>query len=656
MSNNPLDTLASEASSEAALAVEGGKRPAEQAPQEQEQEQEQGKGGNEEQSLEAEEAAGGPPLPPAGQEAAALKPDLFHQEHRDSEPNGGAGEALHSDVPGGVGDAAMAAVDDRLDSKGEQALPHTNGFIDNAEDKAVRNEVDSTRVEHEGGRVPSMSVDVEQPARQQANGDGSSRQPEPEQQQGEAILPAPGADESVPLEQIDEQQQPSANGLPHLNGEGHEGVNGAAQSLSAQPSSSTLQDDPVPAEETRSQDQAPLNIDTLLNAPEKPNDPSNGGGADPTPSKPLSEEQQPPLSMDALPDDPAPLPSQLVQGHAPTSTDIHQDVTASSLPQAEQQQPAPRSPFTSGEPTIPADAERVPPTNPATMPGLSADLASPSLAKRPFEPDTEDARARDYFGEAIEEPSSKRQKLTPPPSAASGAEHSTSTAASQQPSADAPTGPAAGVPELNTMPEQAADHPEIQFGMDDMGEKAGEADAEGEPEMEADQSGAAPFGNASMADQTIDQSLNESMVSGVMAIELFAFGSALTPTLSVLCVSRMAISLTSKMHTISPINNSSQSHRKHCLRFQTQPSRAHTTMLSPLSLLHPLLVPHLAFPHRKHLFHQHLQLHQSRRRCPRSSKSTLCRSCVRSRSATKPHPSCSLSTRSRSASPPTRRS
>ena len=509
MSNNPLDTLASEASSEAALAVEGGKRPAEHAPQEQEAQKE----GNEEQSLEAEEAAGGPPLPPAGQEAAAVKPDLFHQEHTDSEPNGGAGEALHSEVLGGVGDAAMAAVDDRLDSKGEQALPHTNGYIDNAQDKAVGNEVDSTRVEDEGGRVPLMSTDVEQPTRQQVNGDASSQQPEPEQhqQQGEAILPAPGADKSVPMEQIDEQQQQApANGLPHLNGHGHEGVNGTAQSPSAQPSTSTLHDEPGPAE-ARSQDQPPLPMDALLDASDKSDVPSNEGGAVSTVSQPLPNQQQPPLSMDALPDDPAPLPSQLVQGHAPTSTDIHQNVTASSLPQDEQQQSAPRSPFTSGEPTIPANAERVPQTHPATMSGLSADLASPSLAKRPFEPDTEDARARDYFGEAIEEPSSKRQKLTPPPPAASGAEQSTE--APQQALDDAATGPPAGVQEQNSLPGQTVDHPEIQFGMDDMGEKAGEADAEGEPEIEADQSSAAPFGDASMADQTIDQSVNQSMVS-----------------------------------------------------------------------------------------------------------------------------------------------
>jgi len=230
----------------------------------------------------------------------------------------------------------------------------------------------------------------------------------------------------------------------------------------------------------------------------------------PASQQPPASETAPPLSMDALPDAPAPLPSQLVNHSIPSVTDAQFDSSLpATLDASEQQQAPPRSPFTSGEPTIPADAERVPPTNPQTMPegSLPQSLASPSLAKRPFEPDTSNPDARDYFGDATE-PQVKRQRMSPPvgDSAEAGftsveqqqlgtaaVEPSTGAAVGQPAQADA-DGEKDAEADAEADVDPAVHEPEIQFGTADMGEQPPLP-----PKLEA--------GDASMLDQSLDQSM-----------------------------------------------------------------------------------------------------------------------------------------------------
>ena len=395
-------------------------------------------------SVEAEETGNGAPkMPPAGVEGAAVKPtlELDQQEHQQQLPNGGAGEALHSENGlAGTGDAAMAAADSRLDT-GE--LPHTNGYVSDAQDQQQGNEVDYGRVAAltgeestgAGEKAPPMSMDIEQPADRQVD----AQDPEPEKQ-GEAMEPAPGQTQTngeaaaaegdaMSLDNIlssansghAEQSSLPREEVPQTNGHpAAEETAAHAPQEPPRPTSEFQQTVPEPAsslgqpseQDVVSKLPTPATSQTLQADPSFP----VTEASQPAFQQPPASETAPPLSMDALPDAPAPLPSQLVNHSIPSVTGAQFDSSLPpSLDASEQQQAPPRSPFTSGEPTIPADAERVPPTNPQTMPegSLPQSLASPSLAKRPFEPDTSNPDARDYFGDATE-PQVKRQRMSPP--------------------------------------------------------------------------------------------------------------------------------------------------------------------------------------------------------------------------------------------------
>lgn len=305
-------------------------------------------------SLEAEEQ-GGPRMPGAGQEAAALKgPVDEEKEHPTS-----AGQAVTMNG-GGVGDAAMAAVDDRLDTN---ELAHTNGDLLNdapAEDREGQAEVDYGRVASLTGeegreRAPEMSFDVDQPARLDSKPE-SAAQGDAEAQRTEAVEPAPGHDEA-----------PVPAGQPDLS-------------------------EPVPADPVAS-----------VSAEAQPTAESSS-----LPSQPPAESEAPPASMDALPDAPAPLPSQLVNHTAPVN-DMQFEEPATSIP-SEEKLPQPTTqagePPAAYDPSL-AEGAAIPPTHPEAV---APDSISPSLQKRPFEPDNSQ-ESKPYQGD-VTEPVQKRQRTS----------------------------------------------------------------------------------------------------------------------------------------------------------------------------------------------------------------------------------------------------
>lgn len=366
-------------------------------------------------SLEAEEA-GGPRMPGAGQEAAALKGPVDEQkEHPTS-----AGQASLIGG-GGVGDAAMAAVDDRVDTN---ELPHTNGdLLQDApsEDRTAQAEVSYERVANLTGeqgheRAPDMSFDVDQPARLEK--DPAAAAPahgDAEQQRTEAVEPAPG-----------HQETPVPTGQPDLSEPAQPAPLDQAP-LPPSSSTSTLQPEqdavqPVKAS-TEFQQTTPASLE--LQSQRQQHDPYSeeasppSGVPMPLPTSPSSSSAQqqpslpqeaPPASMDALPEDPAPLPSQLVNHSAPV-TDMQLEGPSSSLSEDQKlQQPATQAGDGSPtfDPTLAADQPRVPPTHPDSV---VPDPENNSLQKRPFEPDNS-IQSRLYQGDTTE-PSTKRQKVSP---------------------------------------------------------------------------------------------------------------------------------------------------------------------------------------------------------------------------------------------------
>lgn len=405
----------------------------------------------------------------------------------------------------------MAAVDDRLDRE-DLALPHTNGYVNgngngsttsppSQEQLQQPNELDyknivdtvnatSTEPTSEE-RIPAISTDVDQPQ-------GLEEPDVPQQQQqptlvssssvfeegkgegvvsqseslGEAILPAPGQDNSVPLEQVEPE-------LPSISST-------TAQTQATEPSF--------------------------------------------TPS------------LDSLPDAPAPLPSQLVNETAPSLTDATQGVveqlsndnttttsdaqpTASLSALLDSSAPTPTAP-TSFEPsTVTMETEDGVPPSSAPVSAVSPFPAhSPSLAKRPFEPDTSSTDAS-YFGadaqavaaggssaviEGQEEPSLKRQKISPigspsaiPAEAAAGAEAGADAPVMQIDEASAPT---------STAPVSAAPAPATAEAEADGQDADADGDVDAADAEEADSSAppaaaSRPELDASMIDQSLDFSL-----------------------------------------------------------------------------------------------------------------------------------------------------
>lgn len=403
--SNPLDTLASEA----AVVQENGQQEHKDPSQQEQQPPSMKDMNNDDDStpLSVEEAAGGPPMPPAGQQGAALKEaigavppagDHLHIQSPSTQP-----EALSI---GGHGDAAMAAIDSRLDE--DAPIPHTNGYLELSHqsngaagqgEQGQPNELDYQRVVEvanstsqdvqEGAgqqeHIPPVSMDIEHPqgleephlpapAESDSLGQGATSASE---SLGEAILPAPGQDNAQPLSEVEPE---------------------------ATDSSTALQE-------------------TAASAPQEANLP---GGE---------------TSLASIPDTPAPLPSQLVNHTAPTtdgtqnlpppagsegadpSQQILENGSATST-NAEQQPAAPERPANAPPASLSnlLDSSAPTPEAPDAAPSISslAPVPSPSLAKRPFEETSASINDEaNYFGtpasmqEEGGEPSSKRQRVSP---------------------------------------------------------------------------------------------------------------------------------------------------------------------------------------------------------------------------------------------------
>lgn len=467
--------------------------------------------------LSVEESAGGPPMPPAGQQAAALKeaigavPPADDHIHLQSPPTEPAVLSL------GHGDAAMAAIDTRLDE--DAPVPHTNGYLEQGlpstgsngveeAEQAQPNELDYQRVvevanstsqdvqEGQSGQaehIPPMSMDVEHPqgleepelplpiaeSVESANEarlavDSLSGDPSTSETLGEATLPAPGADNAQPLESVEAEQPQVAIAS----------ATAAAASLEAA----------VPSEQEQAQ---------------------------------AGE-----FSLASLPDEPTPLPSQLVNATAPTT-----DATQSLPPLPSTEQPASSSEqqaqisITSSDAqqqpqilengsTIPSSASeeqpRAPNAPPSSLsnlldssaptpepptPSSFAPIPSPSLAKRPFEDDTTTSSSAaqataeaNYFGTGSgegesSEPSSKRQRVSPE--------------AMSQPGTGAAS-PAMQVDDVKPSIQQQPQEGQTTSAAASAVDADGEADAEGD----SDQANKTePSADASMIDQSLDLSM-----------------------------------------------------------------------------------------------------------------------------------------------------
>jgi hypothetical protein len=388
-----------------------------------------------EESLEKEEAAGGPPMPAAGVEGAAIKQSIpLAAEQAQDQPATKPADALMSGG-GGVGDAAMAAVDDRLDT-GD--LPHTNGYTqeltgssENPQGNGAGVSVDYGRVANltgdEGEQVPPMSFDIDQPA-------AEAPKPAGEPEQGEAIPPAPGAESTAPLSLSPKPSSP----LPPFPSSAEESMS-IPQANSIQPPAESQQTIPQPLD-SHSQPSEQATVSQLpsghteeqMQATSQPEQqPLSQMSASPLPPLPTQPSFSP--SMDSLPQDPAPLPSQLVNQSVP-QTDLSQAGPEAAIPASQQlqQSAGQQSPYEpSGQPTtsssssfeaFPTEQQQQPQQNghatdastsfPPTHPDFVAPPEiSPSLAKRPFEPDNSSA-SLPYQGDVIE-PTFKRQKVSP---------------------------------------------------------------------------------------------------------------------------------------------------------------------------------------------------------------------------------------------------
>lgn len=352
-------------------------------------------------SIEQEEAAGGPPMPAAGVEAAATKAALPVREGETDAPATTAGEALTAGA-GGVGDAAMAAIDDRLDT-GD--LPHTNGHSEDAPQvpgDGAGVAVDYGRVANlignEGEQVPTMSFDIDQPAMEapQSTGDevaGAADEPAPGPMHAEEPAAAEIASTDSQLHANDASPIPATSAVPddtHQARASSESQHVDPQ-LSAEPASSFVEQR---AAETAQPTPSPLpQAEAAASASLEQSDRVGFSSlADLVDSQPA-----PPVSMDALPSDPTPLPSQLVSGSVDrTDAPMNTSENASSGFDA------------ATAPTDPSIAQ------PEPSSAVSPPLVSPSLNKRPLEPETSQASFADDGSDLIE-PELKRQKVSPEP-------------------------------------------------------------------------------------------------------------------------------------------------------------------------------------------------------------------------------------------------
>lgn len=414
-------------------------------------------------------------MPAAGQAGAAMKPSLEavmttnedgSSSVQDYSTSTTAAQAAHLpavengvSVPelAGTGDAAMAAVDERLDPAGplENSLPHTNGYIEqattNGEHRAdsvdyskVANLTGSTTDANEGGeRVPPMSFDIDQPAREEAA---------PETQ-GEAILPAPGTLETQqPVEEIDTMEdirpaegpqeevtvaETATAAAPATAVESEVAMEEAAQQPEQSGLSSQTEQQPTEAPQPEEQPAEVLQPEEPMeqvseqppSAPVSEQPPSESA---PVPEQSASAEanEQPATdtfnpSMDSLPDAPAPLPSQLVN-HTVPSTDLDQ---AGPAPAAPSEVIAPAVQETSAVESLAPEAD---PSSVVPPAAASSTMPEPSTTtKRPYEEDTSVAEvpatdlatsgqdsvatptAATAAAVAADEPHVKRQKMSP---------------------------------------------------------------------------------------------------------------------------------------------------------------------------------------------------------------------------------------------------
>lgn len=511
-SSNPLDTLASEAvvhqnGDEGLGPLPPSLSVQEQSPLPLKETMQQDMDNNPDDDstpLSVEEAAGGPPMPPAGQQGLALKeaigaiPPPDDHIHIQSPPTESSRLAL------GHGDAAMAAIDTRLDE--DAPIPHTNGYLEqglpqsNGEqgEQDQPNELEYQRVVEVANstdqqvqegltgqqeHIPPMSMDIEHPQgleepelplpiaesvesahEAQLAVDSMQGAPSTSETLGEATLPAPGQDNAQPLSEIEPEP------------------------------TSTTTIAPVPSTATEEESAA-----RTQNEPSLP---------------PAGE-----TSLSSIPDTPAPLPSQLVNHTAPT-TDATQSLTAeasstsspsaTSAPQtlengttapttAEgEQQPERKANAPPSSLSNLLDSSAPTPEGPSSS-SFSAPIPSPSLMKRPFEDEgissNADAAAEaNYFGSAHEEdsePSSKRQRVSP-------------EAMSQPQSQQIEGGSSMQLDQGSLNPPPSADMQQGSSAMDADGEADADADAEGDsdmaPKMEA------PSADVSMIDQSLDMS------------------------------------------------------------------------------------------------------------------------------------------------------
>lgn len=502
--SNPLDTLASEA---AVVQHQNG-----DVVQVEERQAVVEDNGDDDTPLSVEEAAGGPPMPPAGQQGAALKeaigalPPADDHVHVPNSPPA----PQESSLMGGHGDAAMAAIDIRLDE--DAPIPHTNGYLEQGlnagEELQQPNELEYERVvqvanstdqdvqegvvaAQEEDRIPPMSMDIDQPqgieepdselplpiaqslesAREASLAvDSLLGAPSASESIGEAILPAPGQNNEQPLSQLEPE--------PEI-------TTAVQESLPSPPAQETA----LPAGES---------------------------------------------TLSSIPDTPAPLPSQLVNHTVPTT-----DATLS-LP-SPSSETAPESSSTTAPPQIlengTSSIESVEPqqrqTNapPASLSNLLdssaptpegpistfspsyAPIPSPSLTKRPLEDDytsNADANAAaeaNYFGistaqDEAGEPSFKRQRVSP-------------EAMSEQASAPIPA-TAEGMqldPQSQSAPFSTEVDAQQQQGsaIDADGDADAEADAEGDSDLPAPPKTEQSFADDSMIDQSLDMSMVSSL-------------------------------------------------------------------------------------------------------------------------------------------------
>jgi len=500
--SNPLDTLASEASAVVDQHQNGDKEDQEQQAPLPSKMADSNVDGNDDDNtpLSVEEAAGGPPMPPAGQQGAALKEAIGAIPPPDDHIHIQSPAAEPATLAFGHGDAAMAAIDTRLDE--DAPIPHTNGYLEqgfpqsNGDEQAQQpNELDYQRAVEvanstsqdvqEGAsaqqeHIPPMSMDVEHPqgledpelplpitqslesAREASLAVDSllPAAPSASESLGEAVLPAPGLDNAQPLSEIEPESAATA----------------------------TLQE-PTPSSET-----LPAGESTLS----------------------------------SIPDDPAPLPSQLINHTAPT-TDATLSLPPITTEATLESAATPPQTLENGSPPAAAETqpERQANAPPASLSNLLdssaptpegpsssyAPIPSPSLAKRPFEDDSTtsfaDANAAaeaNYFGssnaqEEGSEPLTKRQRVSPEAISEQTSLRTTSaTAEGMQVDAQSQSSAPASA-DVQQQDQQ------LGSAMDADGDADADADAEGDSDMTAPKLEQQASADDSMIDQTLDMSM-----------------------------------------------------------------------------------------------------------------------------------------------------